>query len=286
MASSCTATAGQELDQVRPQNTCSVHATAAPGGLSPRLVWPISVSLEGYCGAEGRKLAPCLCHVPPGALCVLHSHGGPCVLHSKPSASQSPCFPTARRPAGRVRSTSRVSQIHLFHPFPWLPPRPPSSLTWPQCLSSVLLAARVSSWTAATLFTSYPAGSLVLGAGCLLYGVHALCHLTTSRPLPCIHPLRLPRPPLPLLLPLAPTVTPGVPSEPQPPGPPPLRSLPYGSAPWGNRAGLRCPDWVLLEWTKRNDSSFTRMSLSQGSECLGGQLCFCVVPRACRWPLF
>lgn len=27
---------------------------------------PMSVSLEGYCGAEGRKLAPCLGHVLPG----------------------------------------------------------------------------------------------------------------------------------------------------------------------------------------------------------------------------
>lgn len=52
---------------------------------------------EGYCGAEGGSL-PLGCDVLPPNPGVPHSHGGPCILHSTPSASYSPCSPTAGQP--------------------------------------------------------------------------------------------------------------------------------------------------------------------------------------------
>lgn len=93
MASSHSAGAAQELGSVWPQST-QPHlgrAEVSLGGpvtpfTSPRLSWPIPVSLEGYCGAEGGSL-PFVCDVLPPNPGVPHSHSGPCILHSTPSAS-------------------------------------------------------------------------------------------------------------------------------------------------------------------------------------------------------
>lgn len=78
----------------------------SPGPLSPGLIQPISVSLEGYLRAGGKKLASGLGTAPPGtSVCPPAARVDLCPS-ANPQTLRSPCSPTARQPPGRLLSTS------------------------------------------------------------------------------------------------------------------------------------------------------------------------------------
>lgn len=128
------------MDEVWSQNTCFVHAIALPWGLwgnlwsqppgplSPGLICPFLLAWRGTVEPRGGRL-------------LLASE----VLSWEPCASliakvdtasftENPGLPHSKAATGYSLFYS-ASQIHLLLPSLRLPPRPPSSFTWPQCLS-------------------------------------------------------------------------------------------------------------------------------------------------------